>query len=47
MRVSKDSLVVSIVLCYGGLVWLGYLTDWRVALAVFLIIGGNNIAQEI
>ena len=35
-------ILFGLLLFYGGLIWLGFLTDWKIALAVLLICCGLN-----
>ena len=39
-------LVVVWLLMIGGFVWMGCLTNWKVSVAVFLIIWGNNLDRS-
>ncbi|MGD9381959.1 MAG: hypothetical protein PVI03_05895 [Candidatus Thorarchaeota archaeon] len=36
-------LVVTIGCFYGGLIWLGLMTSWKVAFALFLILAGFGL----
>lgn len=43
MMEAIASLALITALFYGGLVYIGYDTDWKVALALFCMFIGNNI----